>query len=114
MPKMPPRPCTAPRCQKMAIDNGRCEDHKREAWQSSKGKSRHERGYGSKWYKLRDLVLKRDSYLCQTCLRNGIITQAKEVDHIKNKASGGSDSLDNLESICTDCHKKKTIKERAQ
>lgn len=98
----------------MAEKDGRCEDHQRQAWSSNIGKSRHERGYGSKWYKLRAMVLKRDDYLCQTCLRDGIITEAKEVDHIKNKASGGADSMSNLEAICRECHKKKTTRDRVK
>ena len=40
------------------------------------------------------------------------MTQAREVDHIVNKASGGTDEDANLEAICKPCHKKKTILER--
>lgn len=112
MPSMPPKPCSNPRCYKMASKGGRCEDHQPEPWFSSKLKTAAERGYGYKWKKLRAKVLIRDAHLCQTCFRAGIITVASEVDHKLNKARGGTDSMDNLESICSPCHKDKTNKER--
>jgi len=70
--------------------------------------SRHERGYGYEWTKRRASVLLRDNYLCQPCLRQGRPTAAREVDHITPKAQDGSDDFDNLQAICTDCHKAKT------
>ena len=76
--------------------------------------SRHERGYGSAWVKLRAWILQHDGYLCQPCKRAGRVTPATEVDHIVGKAVGGDDSADNLEAICTDCHKAKTQREAAE
>lgn len=71
--------------------------------------SRHARGYGSEWSKLRLRILKRDSYLCQPCLRKGKVTPAREVDHIKPKAKGGTDEADNLQAICGPCHRQKGL-----
>lgn len=70
--------------------------------------SRHERGYGYQWQKLRQVILRRDNYLCQPCLSNGRPTPATEVDHITPKAKGGDDGQDNLQSICRSCHAAKT------
>ena len=84
----------------------------KEPWRN-KG-SRHERGYGSAWVKTRARILKRDGYLCQTCLANGRPTKAEQVDHIKAKAKGGTDDDDNLQAICQDCHQAKTQEEAAQ
>jgi 5-methylcytosine-specific restriction enzyme A len=76
--------------------------------------SRHDRGYGSEWTKLREEVLRRDKYLCQQCLRDGHVTPLcvrpydHAVDHIKGKANGGTDDLDNLQSLCSGCHDNKT------
>ncbi|MBF4406127.1 HNH endonuclease, partial [Vibrio anguillarum] len=39
------------------------------------------------------------------------ITAARDVDHIINKANGGTDDDANLQSICSPCHKEKTAKE---
>ena len=111
MPVRPSRPCSYPGCCMMAISGtSRCEKHKvTHGWKHTK--TRHERGYGNDWYKLKGKALKRDNYLCQVCEDIGVITAAKEVDHIIPKSEGGTDSLDNLQSICVECHKQKTIKE---
>ena len=76
--------------------------------------SRHERGYGAQWQKARLVILARDLYLCQPCKTQGRTTPAKQVDHIKPKASGGTDDHDNLQAICEDCHKAKTAREAAE
>ena len=76
--------------------------------------SRHTRGYGTAWDKLRLAVLKRDSYLCQCthCKAEKRVTLASEVDHIVSKAKGGTDDPDNLQAISKACHKRKTIEEQ--
>lgn len=112
MPVMPPKPCSSPRCNKMASKGGRCDDHQPEPWNSSKSKTPTERGYGYDWVKIRLKALLRDGHLCQECMKNGIITLATDVDHIISKAKGGTNRLDNLQSLCNPCHKAKTIKER--
>lgn len=76
------------------------------AWPTT---SRHSRGYGNEWTKLRKAIMARDSHLCQPCLRNGTPTPATQVDHIKPKAKGGTDAAGNLQAICTPCHDAKTI-----
>jgi len=70
--------------------------------------SRHARGYGYAWVKLTKTIRKRDSNLCQPCMRQGMLTQAYAVDHIKPKAKGGTDEPSNLQCICTPCHDAKT------
>jgi 5-methylcytosine-specific restriction endonuclease McrA len=54
------------------------------------------------WRKLRKFVLERDGYTCQKC-------QAKDkilhVHHKKRRFVGGSDTEDNLISLCNSCHK---------
>jgi 5-methylcytosine-specific restriction endonuclease McrA len=78
------------------------------AWSRS---SRHERGYGTAWDKLRKVILKRDRGLCQPCLRRGRVAAGGQVDHIKPKAQGGTDIESNLETICQACHAEKTATE---
>jgi 5-methylcytosine-specific restriction protein A len=111
MPVMPKRPCTEARCRLMAVKGGRCDDHQPPPWKTSIGKSSTERGYGHAWRKRRKQALIRDNHLCQECIKNGIATIATEVDHIKAKYLGGDDSMRNLMSICSPCHKTKTSKE---
>jgi len=117
MPSAPPKSCSHPRCAKYQAKGGYCIDHqseeKRSGWKEwTKGKSAHQRGYGAAWRKKRDAVLLRDDHLCQPCLEKGKLTQAKQVDHITNKANGGTDDDWNLQAICIECHKKKTARER--
>lgn len=73
--------------------------------------SRHSRGYGAAWDKLRLRILARDLHLCQPCKRKGRATPATQVDHIVPKAKGGTDDEANCQSICADCHMVKTAVE---
>lgn len=66
------------------------------------------RGYGWQWQKLRLRILQRDGYRCQLCKLAGRITPARDVDHILNRASGGTDDPGNLQSLCKPCHDQKT------
>ena len=40
-----------------------------------------------------------------------MLIKATEVDHIKRKEDGGTDAIDNLQSLCGPCHATKTAKE---
>ena len=91
----------------------------RKSWQGERG-SRQARGYGGSWDKLRLRILERDNYLCQQCLRDGIVTPLKvkpydhAVDHIVNKAEGGTDDPANLESLCKAHHDAKSQAEAVE
>lgn len=78
------------------------------AWPTT---SRHERGYGTAWEKLRKRILARDKHLCQPCRRKGKYHSATHVDHIVSKANGGTDDEGNLQAINSECHKAKTAEE---
>jgi 5-methylcytosine-specific restriction enzyme A len=74
--------------------------------------SRHARGYGTAWDKLRLQILKRDSYRCRGgALR---IAPAHEVDHIVPRAKGGTDDPANLRSVNRDCHKRLTAEQQGK
>ena len=79
-----------------------------QGWSKPERGTRQQRGYGAVWMRLRTLILKRDHYLCRTCLRQDRIVAAHTVDHIVPKAEGGSDDPANLEAICVECHTVKT------
>lgn len=51
-------------------------------------------------------IRRRDGNRCQACGQPG-----HEVDHIINVKAGGTDRPDNLETLCTPCHKAKTQRE---
>ena len=83
----------------------------RQGWADERRGSRHERGYGTAWDKLRRRILERDCSLCQPCRQAGRVTPARAVDHIVPKSQGGSDDEHNLQAICTPCHQAKTQRE---
>ena len=118
---MSSRPCrewNCPNLVKSRSQKGFCDDHadKRSNWtrRVDRTGSTTERGYGHAWRKLRERILKRDNYLCVACGAKGRLTEATDVDHIKAKAHGGTDEEDNLQSLCTPCHREKTAKEGKQ
>ena len=121
MPIAAPKPCSYRGCGKLVRDgSGRCESHKhnktfeKKESNFSKALTRHQRGYGYAWEKLRTVILKRDAGLCQPCLALGRLTPGNIVDHIKAKAEAGTDDPDNLQVICKPCHTMKTAGESAR
>jgi 5-methylcytosine-specific restriction protein A len=66
-------------------------------------------GYGRRAWKLaRQERLVLDNYQCQECGR--VVTgRDANVDHVIPKASGGSDLMDNLRTLCRSCHSRKTV-----
>ncbi|WP_279607037.1 HNH endonuclease [Burkholderia cenocepacia] len=54
---------------------------------------------------IRKRIRKRDGYCCRAC---GIAVRAGVVDHIKPLAQGGSNSDENLQLLCKECHDDKT------
>lgn len=76
-------------------------------------KTASQRGYGAAWRRIRERILKRDKGLCRSCAAIGLIRQATEVDHIVRKKDGGTDNDNNLQSLCSTCHKDKTRAENA-
>ena len=69
-------------------------------------------GCGKTWMTIRKRILHRDGYICQECGRFLSDSPTGEentatVHHIKPRAEGGSDSPDNLISLCYKCHDEK-------
>ncbi|WP_259335344.1 HNH endonuclease [Bombilactobacillus bombi] len=64
--------------------------------------------HSSAWKQARRIALARDHYLCQECYRQGRITPASTVHHIYHLRDYWDKrlDLDNLETICLECHNK--------
>jgi 5-methylcytosine-specific restriction protein A len=55
---------------------------------------------------VRKYVHQRDNYQCRFCGKTGQETQL-EVDHIISLATGGSNDLSNLQTLCRPCNRRK-------
>lgn len=75
------------------------------------GRTVTQRGYGHDWRKKRAQVKARAKGLCEQHLKRGFYVLGTECDHITPKAKGGTDDLGNLQWLCTDCHRAKTIRD---
>ena len=78
------------------------------------------------WHSLRVLIFKRDNYVCQVCGNIGrhvghgldgkfkkLGTVKVQADHIIELADGGQPwDMDNLQTLCQECHKAKTSASR--
>ena len=62
---------------------------------------------GRKWMARRARLLS-DSPLCRACTLAGRLRAATEVDHIVPLYRGGADDDDNLQPLCSDCHRAKS------
>jgi hypothetical protein len=54
--------------------------------------------------RLRYRIFKRDGFRCQICGRTQADDVTLHVDHRKSVADGGSDELENLQTLCSDCN----------
>lgn len=111
MPLRVPKVCRERTCHQLTTErHGYCPVHVHllDGWKKVAKVSVDDRGYDWAWRKLRKRILVRDRYLCQVCLALGIVTPATQVDHIANKAAGGTDDERNLQAICDPCHASKT------
>lgn len=123
MAQQAPKPCRAAGCGFLVRDgSGFCDKHadRRVRWQPDRERgSRHERGLGTDYDKLRPQVIRRDKGLCQSCVRADRTTPFTQVDHIVSRAeckrlNRSPNTLDNLECICNACHEEKSAREAAQ
>lgn len=74
--------------------------------QYEKGQDRQERTTGRKWMRMRHVVLVEEP-VCKICGRKA----SRQVDHIIPLSKGGTDTRDNLQGVCDDCHDEKTAKD---
>ena len=63
----------------------------------------YQHGDAEGFYNVKSAVLSRDNYTCQIC---GEKHTQLEVHHIRFRKDGGSDRMDNLVTLCKDCHAK--------
>ncbi len=100
---------------------GYCDEHihlikayerQRKAQADKRRGTSAERGYNNEWRKARDIHLANEP-LCRECLKSNVFTPANVVDHVISHK--GDMKLfwdkDNWQSLCKECHDRKTVKE---
>lgn len=60
--------------------------------------------YPENWEFLRQEVLKRDNNQCAKCSKSKAKGTILQVHHIVPLSKGGSNDLDNLQTLCLECH----------
>ncbi len=117
MPNRPPQKCAEYKCNKLIYGGHYCDAHKREFFIGLKDhekerKSANERGYTSKWQKMR-LSYLRQHPLCAVCSEKGITKPAVLIDHIQPHKGDMQKfwNQDNWQGLCIPCHITKTVKE---
>ncbi len=114
MPYKPQKPCAYPGCPKLT-DGRYCVEHKklmdREYDRYMRSRPSCEFYHSRAWRKKRADYLAEHPF-CAECRREGRVTKAVVVDHIKPIREGGA-LLDeeNLQALCSSCHAKKSILE---
>jgi len=111
MPYKPKHPCAYPNCPVLIPSNERyCKEHKKLMDKSRP--NANQRGYDARWRKVR-LQYLRENPLCVECLKEGKVTPATVVDHIK--PHHGDKELfwdrNNWQALCEYHHNVKTAKE---
>lgn len=118
MPTKPASPCTHPNCGRLAVERGRCADHRRteaaRAYDKQRGGAAN-RGYGRKWEAAR-LAFLRAHPLCECVDCKGgelRVMAASVVDHIVPHR--GDPALfwnsNNWQAMAKQCHDRKTARE---
>lgn len=114
MPYKPKRPCAYPGCPSLT-DGQYCDEHQK---LRNHQYNKYERDEFSKtfyntkrWKALRRRQLAKHR-LCEECLKAGRFVEANTADHIIPIKQGGDPyAEDNLQSLCSSCHARKSAEE---
>lgn len=90
---------------------GRCPKHPAKVW--AKKPTAAKRVTGRRLQQLRKELFEREP-LCRPCYQAGRVTEGTMRDHIVPLEEGGTDTVDNTQSICEACHDLKSKAERAR
>jgi len=113
MPRKLPTPCNYPGCPNLTHERF-CETHKKQEQrrQDRERGTAAQRGYDARWRKARKRFLAANP-LCAECMKEGKVTAASVVDHIIPHKGDPVLFWDesNWQSLCKQCHDRKTTKE---
>lgn len=110
------RPCLEPRCP-VLVESGRCEQHQTgKSWTKRAEPPQlqvAQRLTGRANQRRREALFLREP-LCRECAKHGRTTIATIRDHVIPLAEGGTETVDNEQPLCNDCHATKTAEESAR
>ena len=112
MPYKPKNPCAKNGCPELTSSRF-CKEHQREYdndYNRYQRKPHINKNYGKEWRQIRHSYITANP-LCEECKKDGRLTPAKEVHHIKPLADGGTHDDNNLLSLCKQCHSSITARE---
>nr|WP_090644147.1 HNH endonuclease [Paenibacillus sp. UNC496MF] len=109
MPAKSKRPCGQQGCRNLSAERF-CQEHK-SSTDLQRGTAA-QRGYDSKWRKVRVFFLMKHP-LCTRCIKENRITAATIVDHIRPHKGDKALFWDrnNWQPLCKSCHDTKTVRE---
>jgi len=108
--------CARGGCYKVSIyGKSYCVDHMRQKYRTDQQIYKTTESNAiyktSAWRNTRKDILHHEPY-CRECAKHDRQTIATEIDHIKAIAEGGDKwDRDNLQPLCSDCHKRKSVRE---
>lgn len=110
MPYKPKHPCAHPGCPNLTSERY-CDEHKLVEQKKYNRFCRSKdinKKYGRSWKKVRERYIATHP-LCEECLKQGRMVPVQEVHHIVPVSRGGTNSENNLMSLCRSCHNRKHI-----
>jgi len=113
MPMAPPRACSTRGCPRYAAYRGKCIECAR-GHAHARATGPEQRFYGTTAWRALAARVRREDVLCAECLREGVHTFATQVDHVIPVVDAPALALvrENLVSLCTSCHSRKTMTEQ--
>lgn len=100
-----PKKCAHPTCENRVVAKTWCAEHN-VRWPARTGRAVPVR--------LQRACFERDDYQCRGCGYAGRPGDGTlHADHIRPRAAGGPDALDNLATLCRRCHHAKSQREAA-
>jgi len=112
IPYKPKRPCSHPGCPRLCAVRF-CEEHTKA---EARRYERYDRDpavrkrYGRAWKRIRDRFIASHP-LCERCGKQGRLTPASEVHHVRPLSQGGGHEEANLMALCTPCHSEITARD---
>lgn len=106
MPSHPKKPCAHSGCINLVPHTERyCEEHTKVRYKSENAtrKSGRSAGYGAAWEKIRKIKMGKNP-LCEMCEKENRVTAGQCVHHIKELKDGGTHDMENLMTLCFNCH----------